>query len=213
MKSNDFWGPHVWKMIHCSSLSYTPNKKHSFYTFIHALPDLLPCSTCRIHLRQNLQSFPLTDYHLQDKDTLFAWSYSLHDIVNKQLGKKSPPYDTIKQYYIHHLETPSFWGPSYWIAIHSFASQYSPTASFVFKRFVYSLPALLPCSHCTSLAIQTLRTILLSDDYLSSRDSLFYWSYLFHDFINSYLGKSSPSFQTARTFYLDNLDCKDCSLY
>jgi hypothetical protein len=213
MKANDFWGPHVWKMIHCSALCFTPNKKHSFFSFIYSLPDLLPCHVCRLHLRQNLQTFPLTEYHLQNKDTLFYWTYTLHDIVNKQLGKLSPPLDTIKQYYIHHLEYPHFWGPSYWFSIHSISSQFSPSSSYAFKRFIYSLPALLPCSQCSSLTTQSLRAISLTDDFLNSKESLLFWSYQFHDYINTQLGKSSPSFQSIRNFYLEKLDCKDCSIH
>lgn len=97
--SRNFWGPTIWKTIHIMALSYTPDKKDHFKKFINELQYLLPCEECRHHLRQNLKILPIDDY-LQNNHQAFMWSYMLHDIVNKQLGKKSPKYEDVKMMYI-----------------------------------------------------------------------------------------------------------------
>lgn len=97
--SKKFWGPCCWKTIHSFAAKYTPSQKDAFVSFMHLLSELLPCHECRLHLRENLQRFPLTASHLHNRDTLFRWTYLLHDMVNRQLGKISPPYPNIKKAY------------------------------------------------------------------------------------------------------------------
>lgn len=93
-----FWGRHVWTTIHSIAAGYEPSMSNAFVSMIDSFTKLLPCPKCREHLKQNLKILPI-EPHLKDRHSLFKWSYSLHDKVNKQLGKKSPPFDMMKQYY------------------------------------------------------------------------------------------------------------------
>ena len=95
---NDFWGPCCWKTIHSFVTTYEPSMSKAFISFINSLAVLLPCEKCRNHLKDNLKAIPLEPY-LENKDRLFLWSFLIHDRVNKQLGKKSPPFKTIKKIY------------------------------------------------------------------------------------------------------------------
>lgn len=100
---NEFWGPCFWRTIHSFAASYrnSPNVKQAFKQFIYSLIGIIPCSTCREHYRHNLKQLPLTEQYLQDAHNLFLWSYLLHDLVNKQLGKISPPFEKVKAQYFN----------------------------------------------------------------------------------------------------------------
>jgi len=97
-----FWGPALWKTIHCFAASYTPDKKNSFKKFMFELQYLIPCEECKMHYINNLETFKMDNY-MTNNHQLFLWSYLLHDIVNKQLGKHSPPYELVKIIYFKGL--------------------------------------------------------------------------------------------------------------
>ena len=99
MSGKQFWGPAMWRTIHSLAIAYTPSQADQFRKFIGTLPALLPCEQCRIHLKQNLKILKVDDY-LTSNHNLFLWSYLLHDMVNKQLGTISPPYESTKLFYI-----------------------------------------------------------------------------------------------------------------
>ena len=93
-----FWGPSLWKTIHSLAAAYTPDQKGHYKTFIYGLQYMLPCEFCRVHLQKNLKMLKIDDY-LDNNHTLFLWTYFLHDMVNRQLGKISPPFDAVKSAY------------------------------------------------------------------------------------------------------------------
>lgn len=106
-----FWGPCLWKSIHSLAAAYDPHipgAADAYVSFIHSLVYTLPCKACREHLKQNLERHPIEPY-LTSNDQLFLWSYHLHDLVNRQLGRKSPPYLEVKRIYFSSLgmECPS----------------------------------------------------------------------------------------------------------
>lgn len=91
--NRNFWGPAFWRTIHAAAAAYTPDKAQSFKQFIYSLPGILPCQECREHILTNLtRVYPLNEKYLRSNETLFLWTYNLHDIVNKQLGKCSIPF-------------------------------------------------------------------------------------------------------------------------
>jgi len=102
LNSKDFWGPSIWKTIHIFAATYQPSQKKEFKSFISNLQYLLPCEACRKHLKDNLETLKIDNY-LDNNHNLFLWSYFLHDIVNKQLNKTSPPYETVKTIYFKGL--------------------------------------------------------------------------------------------------------------
>ena len=86
------WGKYVWISLHLIALGYpnTPSKteKEVFYKFFSEFYKILPCEVCSEHMKTHLISQPLTDVHLADTHSLFEWTVSIHNEVNKQLNKK-----------------------------------------------------------------------------------------------------------------------------
>jgi hypothetical protein len=98
---NSFWGPCFWRTIHSFAAVYTPAAKEAFLQFIYSLVGVLPCQVCRDHYKRNLMQLPLTDEYLKDANNLFLWTFLLHDLVNKQLGKTSPTFESVKAQYFN----------------------------------------------------------------------------------------------------------------
>ena len=87
------WGPCIWTFLHTLSFNYKINptaedKKH-YRDFILSLQYILPCGKCRENLKHNLKKLPLTDEHLENRDTFSRYIYTLHEVVNTMLNKKS----------------------------------------------------------------------------------------------------------------------------
>jgi hypothetical protein len=95
----EFWGPSAWRFIHSMATCYTPDQKEAFKKFMGTLPQLLPCERCRRNLKKNLVEHPLNEASLADNDSLFLWTYKLHDMVNRELGKSSPSYESVRAKY------------------------------------------------------------------------------------------------------------------
>lgn len=97
------WGPNFWYVIHISAANYIPSKEAAmaFRSFISSLAYLLPCDWCRVHIEENLKKVPLTAEVLRSNEALLKWSYDFHDTVNQMLGKVSPPFETIRSYYMN----------------------------------------------------------------------------------------------------------------
>jgi hypothetical protein len=68
---------------------------------------------CKKHALSNFDKFPI-DAALNNRDDLFFWTYSFHDMVNKQINeanknkpgytpKISPPYNEVKKMYMDAL--------------------------------------------------------------------------------------------------------------
>jgi hypothetical protein len=70
-----------------------PEKKEAYIRFFEAMPDVLPCSMCGKHLKENLKLLPV------DTDDMFRWSIDLHNLVNSQLNKPEVPYEQAYRYW------------------------------------------------------------------------------------------------------------------
>lgn len=85
------WGNAFWQMIHTIGrhLPANPNKdvKIMFLQFIDCIQQLLPCPKCQKHMAGHMKRYPLEKY-MQNRDYIFAWTVTLHNVVNQSLGKK-----------------------------------------------------------------------------------------------------------------------------
>ena len=95
------WGPHGWKFIHYVTLGYpenpTPYQKERYKTFLLLLQDVLPCSLCANHYKENLQKRPLTNDILNSRHKLIKWGIDIHNDVNEMNNKPIINYvDAIK---------------------------------------------------------------------------------------------------------------------
>ena len=103
VKNNQAWGPCFWRAMHAFASAYqsTPQSVVAFKNFIYSLTGVLPCIPCRDSYQSKLSVIPLTNNYFKDGNTLFMWTYHLHSLVNKELGKMTPPYQTIKSEYFN----------------------------------------------------------------------------------------------------------------
>lgn len=87
------WGPYFWKVMHIVSFSYPDNPSHedkkNYYNFYNNLQNILPCEYCRKNLKKNYKLLPLNSDVLRNSSTLSKYIYDLHELVNKELNKKS----------------------------------------------------------------------------------------------------------------------------
>lgn len=87
----EIWGSHGWKFIHSIAISY-PEKpseedKIKYKQFFISVGDVLPCESCQKHYKKNVVMSDL-DKALTNNKTLFKWTVSLHNKVNRSLNKR-----------------------------------------------------------------------------------------------------------------------------
>ena len=100
------WGPSMWHYLHTISFNYpvktTSFDKKKYKEFILNLQYTLPCKYCRINLTKNFKIHPLKSCHMKDRDSFSRYIYTLHEIVNKMLKKKSGlTYCQVRERYEH----------------------------------------------------------------------------------------------------------------
>lgn len=94
-----FWGRKIWATMHLFSANIILSQENTqaFIDFITSLAYLLPCDECRGHYIKNLEEFPLRDKDFSSPENLYKWTFLLHSVVNKQLGKQNPRYEDTKR--------------------------------------------------------------------------------------------------------------------
>lgn len=102
------WGKYQWTSIHFIALGYPShsppeNVKDTYRRyFTEILPEILPCMTCREHLKKTLnEQHPLMPKHLEGRDALFEWTVSLHNVVNTRLGKAQITLEEARNIYLY----------------------------------------------------------------------------------------------------------------
>jgi hypothetical protein len=96
------WGPFFWHTIHIVALGYPKNPtytdKKCAKEFYESLVYLLPCAVCREHYKEHLSKNPLTPF-LDTKKDLLKWTITIHNSVNKMLGKPEWTEAEVLSYY------------------------------------------------------------------------------------------------------------------
>lgn len=98
------WGPPLWHFLHTMSFNYpckpTKEDKKKYKTFIDSLKDILPCKYCRENLPKNFKQSKYSTKVYTSRTTFSKWMYTLHETVNKMLGKHSGlSFKDVKQLY------------------------------------------------------------------------------------------------------------------
>ena len=98
------WGPPFWHVLHTISFNYpvkpTPEDKKHYYDFMINLKNVLPCKYCRENLKKNYKEFPLTQKHMESRESFSRYVYNLHEVVNKMLKKTSKlTYEEVRDRY------------------------------------------------------------------------------------------------------------------
>lgn len=85
------WGKYIWTSIHMIALGYpdkpTQDDRINYQQFYMNLWQVLPCYKCSLNYLRHLEELPI-DEHLNDNMSLFKWTVDLHNIVNRELGKR-----------------------------------------------------------------------------------------------------------------------------
>jgi len=100
------WGPAVWHSLHMISFNYpvepTKEEKKHYRDFVINLQNVLPCKYCRMNLKKNFKTLPLTMDCMKNRETFSKYIYNLHETINKMLGKKSGlSYCDVRERYEH----------------------------------------------------------------------------------------------------------------
>jgi hypothetical protein len=100
------WGPTLWHSLHTMSFNYpvnpTQEDKVHYRDFVLSLQYVLPCKYCRINLKTNLKTLPLTMDQMKNRETFSRYMYELHELVNRMLKKKSNlTYCDVRERYEH----------------------------------------------------------------------------------------------------------------
>ena len=61
--------------------------------FIKSLKHILPCPTCKKNMKRHMEELPLTADILKSRAKLVMWFVDIHNLVNKETGKKKMTYD------------------------------------------------------------------------------------------------------------------------
>ena len=100
------WGAPLWHSLHTMSFNYpvdpTQEDKVHYRDFILSLQYVLPCKYCRINLKTNLKTLPLTMDQMKNRESFSRYVYELHELVNRMLKKKSNlTYCDVRERYEH----------------------------------------------------------------------------------------------------------------
>jgi hypothetical protein len=100
------WGPSMWHYLHTMSFNYPVNPSHQdkmhYKDFVQNLQNVLPCKYCRMNLKTNFKSLPLTMDDMKDRESFSRYIYELHELVNRMLKKKSNlSYCDVRERYEH----------------------------------------------------------------------------------------------------------------
>jgi hypothetical protein len=90
------YGPHYWGTLHIAALY--GESLEDFKTLAKSYTTLLPCKKCRRHYTQVLAEYPVDSVTLP-----FEWSVTVHNIVNKRIGK---PVMSVEEARAHWSATP-----------------------------------------------------------------------------------------------------------
>lgn len=92
------WGPPLWDLLHYITFNYChQDSKKVQRLFEHHLPNLMPCKHCREHYKSYIINHPI---QLKNKDALSRWLVGIHNLTNKQLGKKSQEFTRVARKYM-----------------------------------------------------------------------------------------------------------------
>ena len=86
------WGPAMWHFLHTMSFNYplhpTQLQKKHYRSFIDNLKHILPCGKCRTNLLNNFTVLPLTDAHLQCRESFSRYVFELHNSLPVSLNRQ-----------------------------------------------------------------------------------------------------------------------------
>ena len=87
----EIWRKHLWKSIHYIALGYparpSDDDKIAYKAFFENLWRFIPCYKCANNYKDHLKELPIESF-MDTTDRLFEWTVLLHNIVNRDTGKR-----------------------------------------------------------------------------------------------------------------------------
>ena len=110
--------------------------------------------------------------------------------------------------YTYNTKDDSIWGPAFWFTIHNSSIHYPIQANSYYrenmKRFILSIPSLIPCDKCKLHASSYIQSHLYRLDMIvSGRIKLFKFFVDFHNDVN--IRNNKPVYN-----YIDAYDLYSC---
>lgn len=206
---NSSWNNNIWKAIHVLGKTFDPSgdtAKESFVCFFECLVDLLPDRSSCNTLSSFMTQYPLERF-VSSGDKAFEWTYRLHSFVNltkKRQGQLSTDI-TFEQAYKKYSDiTKPDWSIPIWFLMHYISAnlpeKLSHQQSISFKAMIVCLRYLLPCEECRGHMSQYISKTEI-DPYLGTKNTLFYWTWEFHNNVNTRTSKPILSFDEAYKMY------------
>jgi len=95
------FGPGMWSSIHIyAAEATTPERKNCFIDFITVLFSNLKCLNCRQHATAYLERHPPRDV-IDEPDGLFRWTWMMHNVVNRRLGKPELSFEEASKLFLN----------------------------------------------------------------------------------------------------------------
>lgn len=86
------WSKTFWDFLYTIVATYPPNPspevRKDTLNLLISLRSVLPCPKCRRHFKENMTISPLTEETVETRDNLFNWVSGLHNLINKNNGKR-----------------------------------------------------------------------------------------------------------------------------
>jgi hypothetical protein len=86
------WGPPTWFFLHSLTLALPkevpPDEQAKIKSLMESLPDLLPCPSCGVNLKEHMKEEPI-EPNLASRDKMVTWMLHIHNRVNNLLGKRA----------------------------------------------------------------------------------------------------------------------------
>mmetsp|Transcript_69310 Transcript_69310/g.196405 ORF Transcript_69310/g.196405 Transcript_69310/m.196405 type:complete len:170 (+) Transcript_69310:87-596(+) len=88
----DVWGPPTWFFLHSMTLALPEHvpleQQQRVKELMRSLQSLLPCPSCGKHLAEHMREHPI-EPHLGTRAELVRWMVELHNLVNRDCGKRA----------------------------------------------------------------------------------------------------------------------------
>jgi hypothetical protein len=106
----EYWGKSGWIFLNSIALTYNPIYKENYRQFILQLPYILPCISCGVNLKKNINSL---DIALESKENLIDWFIKIRNEIykdNKLYWKEKNLKDTFNEiFYSHSNSINIYW--------------------------------------------------------------------------------------------------------
>ncbi len=213
------WGKSGWVFLFSVALGFPekPNFQQidNYKNFFTYLQYVLPCEICRLHYTNHLNQI-IIDPYMTGRDNLFLWILKIHNLVNKENGKKSITKQDVMKIYFHNLINGSekifpisIWEYNFWKFIFAISYEYPAKTNFQdqsnYKKFFTYIQPILPCENYKKKYYENFILIPI-DQYLTTTEDLFNWVLKMHNSINNNMHQLDNESDVLQSYFDYNIN-------